>query len=601
MAGVTLSEFLHDRTLLAIKISSDDLKGFFRKALTLPLHTAGLALFRDGTARVVEGGQEVSGGFDLVLAKRGEIALKLQFPDLRTADGLPLKADLALFLELSLSRVDLFRDFCRALFSFPGTYSIDDLKAAVLPGARRMLAEHGAGRPAAELHGGDAAPLAERLRELLERQLFDAGVRLSRIAGPELACEEHARRTDERRRAVEVMDRKEQRLKRLSGILKDQEVQGLLARVPDERLKGLLYARLMEDDALQISAQDLLSKAQDCGEEVVGMVYRAMEGLLSNGASVAPEDVPAATADRLFAAAGSTVFEFDPARDGEPKVHEFPEALRSVREAETPDGLLLLGGTKRCVSSLLLGERLEILDYPLPGGRAVKGGVNSIAVRGRDLFATHSEHGLARWDLLNPGRPAELLYDDVTSAYRTTRSVQDDGQGGLVFASGPHVYRVPAGSERPVKYVSSAESPVTCCATAARTVFAGTEGGSIVCWRLDAPDQPVVLVRKRDAIVNVRLARICGIPHLLYTAKDLAVRARVIGQNLETAYETEGAAVGALDASSDVVCASDAEGRRVLLWKATAPAKPERRIDVFRRADRPVLDVWLGKRRSKTG
>jgi hypothetical protein len=316
---------------------------------------------------------------------------------------------------------------------------------------------------------------------------------------------------------------------------------------------------------------------------------------------VAPEDVPAATADRVFAAAGATVFEFDPAREGEPRVHVFPEALRSVRDAETGDGVLLLGGTKRGVSSLLLGERLEILDYPLPGGRAVKGGVNSIAVRGSELWATHSEHGLARWDLLEPGRPAELPFDGLTARHKTTRAVQEDGAGGLVFASGPHVFRLGPGSERPVKYVSSAESPVTCCAVAARTVFAGTEGGSIVCWRLDAPDQPVVLVRKRDAIVNVRLARICGIPHLLYTAKDLAVRARVIGQNLETAYETEGAAVGALDASSDVVCASDAEGRRVLLWKATAPARPARRIDVFRKADRPVLDVWLGKRRAKTG
>ena len=594
---MTLSEFLHDRTLLAVKLGSADLQGLFRKSLTLPLPTAGLVRFRDGSKRVVEGGQEVSGDFDLVLAKRGEIALKLAFPDLRTADGLPLRASLTLVLELALTPSDLFADFVRALFSFPGTYSIDDLKGAVAPDARRLLSEHGARHPAADL--GD--PPAEKLRETLERRLFDAGVRLLRVDDLRLDCEEHARRTDERRRAVEVMDRKEQRLKRLSGILKDQEIRDLLSRVPDERLKGLLYARLMEDDALQISAQDLLSKAEDCGEEVVGMVYRAMEGLLSNGASVAPEDVPAARADRLFAAAGSTVFEFDPARDGEPRIHAFPEPLRSIRDAETPDGALLLGGTKRGVSTLLLGERLEILDYPLPAGRSVKGGVNSIALLGNDLYATHSEHGLARWDLMDPGRPAELVFDDVTSAFKTTRAVQEDASGGLVFASGPHVFRLPPGAERPVKYVSSAESPVTCCATAARTLFAGTEGGSILAWRLDAPDQPVVLVRKRDSIVNIRLARICGIPHLLYTARDLAVRARVIGQNLETAYETEGAAVGALDASSDVVCASDAEGRRVLVWKATAPAKPERRIDVFRRADRPVLDVWLGKRRAKTG
>lgn len=610
MARLTLSEFLNDRNLLAIKVSSSDLGGFFRKALTIPLHTAGLALYRDGSAAVVQEAQEVAGHFDLVLAKRGEIHLKLAFADLRTSDGLPIAAACALTLELSVGRLDLFRDFCRSLFNFPGAYGIDDLRRHVEPEVRRVLSELAAAKPAAELHRSDRRESAcAALGGVLERQLFDAGVRYGRLQSLSLDSPEaerrasaEKRRLEESRRDVEVMDRKEQKIKRMAGILKDAQVQGVLAQVTDERLKGLLYAKLMEDDALQITAEDLLSKASDCGEDVVRMIYRAMEGLLSTGASVAPEEIPALKADRIYAAAGAKVFEIDPASLDVPRVHAFPEPLRSVRAEETPDGLLLLGGSKQGVRSLLLGTggAPELLHYPLPAGRAVKGGINAVALTRHSLFATHSEFGLAAWDLREPGKAAALLHGELTAANRTTRAVQVDERGWLVFASGPHVYVADPAGGQARKYVSSIESPVTCVATAARTVFAGTESGAIVCWKVDAPDQPVVLARKREAIVNLRLAKICGLPHLIYSAKDLALRARVIGQSLETSYESGGAAVGALDAASDLLCASDAEGRRLLLWKATSPARPERSIDVYKTADKPVLDVFMRKVRSRS-
>ncbi len=607
MARLTLSEFLNDRNVLAIKVSSSDLGGFFRKAITIPLHTAGLALFHDGSSVLFQEAQEVAGRFDLVLAKRGEIHLKLAFPELRTSDGLAIAATCALSLELALGRLDLFRDFCRTLFNHPGTYGLDDLRQHVAPEVRRVLSELAASRAAAELHKSDRAEAAAAaLGPVLERLLFDAGVRYGRLHSLALLSEEAERRMtsakrreEEGRRDVEVMDRKEQRLKRLAGILKDEQVQGVLTQVPDERLKGLLYAKLMEDDAVQITAEDLLSKASDCGEEVVNMIYRAMEGLLSTGANVAPEELAAQRADRIFAAAGTQVFEIDPASPDEPKIHVFPEALRSVRVAETPDGALILGGSKQGIRAMRLGEKTpELLPYPLPGGRSVKGGVNSIALDRQRLYATHSEFGLAAWDLGRPGAPAELLYPEITQASRTTRGVQVDDAGRLLFASGPHVYVATPGGA--VKYVSSVESPATCVAMAARTVFAGTENGSILCWKIDAPDQPVVLARKREGIVNLRLAKICGLPHLIYSAKDLSIRARVIGQSLETSYESEGAAVGVLDAASDVLCATDAEGRRVLLWKSTSPARPERRIDVYKKSDKPVLDLWIRKVKART-
>jgi hypothetical protein len=271
-----------------------------------------------------------------------------------------------------------------------------------------------------------------------------------------------------------------------------------------------------------------------------------------------------------------------------------------VRTAESKHGAFLVGGSKRGVSTVRLDDSMEVLEYPLPPGGQVRGGVNSVAMTGDTIYATHSEFGLARWQADRPGDAPEMIYEEITRRSKTTRAVQMQ-EGRLLFASGHHVFTSPAdASGEPVKYVSSIESPVTCIAAAARTIFAGTENGSIVCWKADAPDQPVVLVRKREPIVNLRLARICAIPHLIYSARDLSVRARVIGQNLETSYEADGAQIGVLDAASDVICATDHDGRRLLLWKSTAPTRPARAVDLWKHSDKPVLDLWMRKTLAKS-
>ena len=70
--------------------------------------------------------------------------------------------------------MDLFRDFCRAYFNFPGAFSIQDLKNQLAPEIRRILAGYVAGRRAADLHRADlTAPLGALLQESLERFLFD--------------------------------------------------------------------------------------------------------------------------------------------------------------------------------------------------------------------------------------------------------------------------------------------------------------------------------------------------------------------------------------------------------------------------------------------
>src|SRR6185295_7485529 len=204
MARLTLSEFLNNRSLLAIKISSHDLGGFFRKSITIPLYTTGLALHHDGSCALMTEGQEVSGRFDLVLAKRGETAVRLVFPDLRTSDGLVLSATAAVTLELATTRLDLFRDFCRAFFNFPGTFAVQDLKNLVAPEVRRLLGAYVVARPASELHRADLlAPLGGDLHGGLERFLFDGGVRAAKVLEVALVSKEFEERTASEKKRVD--------------------------------------------------------------------------------------------------------------------------------------------------------------------------------------------------------------------------------------------------------------------------------------------------------------------------------------------------------------------------------------------------------------
>src|SRR5262249_25006635 len=207
--------------------------------------------------------------------------------------------------------------------------------------------------------------LAPSLLQGLERFLFDGGVRAGKILELSLVSKEfeersasEKRRLDEQRRSAEVLERKEARVKRLAGILKDQDVQSVLTKVPDEKLKGLLYAKLMEDDSIQLTAEELVSKAKDCGEEVVQVIYKAMETLLSNGASSAPEEIRTANVERIYAATGNKVLELDAEGGLQSRVYTFKDPLRSVRCADSPRGPFLVGGSKRGVSTLRLDDSM---------------------------------------------------------------------------------------------------------------------------------------------------------------------------------------------------------------------------------------------------
>jgi hypothetical protein len=310
------------------------------------------------------------------------------------------------------------------------------------------------------------------------------------------------------------------------------------------------------------------------------------------GEAMAVDDLLTDSAARVAAVAGSKVIDVSAREPYDLQLHDIGEGLRSVRFGQVGGRPALLLGVKRgCL--IYDPETKQKKLYPLPDLKAPRGGVNAVAVHGTSLFATHSEFGLALWNVNEPGRPAELLYDSITSTQKTTRAVQTTPDR-LLFASGPNVYSIVYSdlSAAPAVYKGS-HGPVTSIVSTAEALYASTEDGVILQWDLKQPDYPSVVLRKNDPLFSLRLARFRGIAHLVYSFNDTSVHARVLGQTLEVEFEALGAAFTVFDAASDLVCACGQRGHTLFLWKPSNPRRPIKTIDLSKVEPKEIMDLSI--------
>lgn len=618
----TLQEFLLNRNLVAMRLGPEDMGGLFARRFVVPPQTAAMASTEDGLLTYLSGGQEVAGRCDLVIAKDGELELKMIFPDLKTRDGYSINATCSLGARVLIDRPDLFKDFVRGAMAGQTAYSTSDLKTMMGREIKRLLGDFVARYPAAELNRrGAFDDFDERFSVAVERFLFGTGVKFERFVDASFASHEfeQAQQEAERRRSQEEasavrVKKKEERIRRIATMMQDESVQGLLAKVDDDRVRALMYAKIMEDDATDLTPGDLAARLGAGGEEVVELMHRTLVNL-TGGPGAEPEPVPVERADRIFLATGNKVVEIAPERLSDtPREFIFPAPLRSVRTAVSRFGEVVLGGGKTSIMLRTLEADAAYLDFPLPAIDKPRGGFNSMCIVGRWLFATHSEFGVAVWDTNRPGAPARRVLEEFTLPSKTTRAIAPV-DGGFVFATGPDVFHVKAPGAADAfedlelglvhtRYASGGDSPVTCVAASPNFVFAGTAAGSVLAWRIGELASPQVLGRRKDPIAAMQTASLNRIPHLLYSSHDLAVHARVIGQTLETNYESGGSSVAFMAAASDLVCALDSSGMHLAIWKASQPARPAESLDCWRYAQKPVLDLWMRRspaRRSPEG
>jgi len=584
-----IREFTTSRDYLAVRFSSADLSGLFVKKLVVPYNSAALVLHSTGETTLLSAGQEMTGKFEAVLAKSGEIHVSLGFLGLRSQENVPIDGRISFAVLIDTRTVAQFKAFAK--FS-GGTYLLKDLEAFLSERTRAGMSQLASSRAIRDLHRRDLlAEIENSVSGRLAPHLMGTGLLFDRALSGGFLSNDFERSQDQATAADAKARERERRLKEVAEFLqKEEAVQKLLSEIDDPRLKLVVYRELIEGKARE-GPEDWLR--QD--EGAVRKIHEIMQKTLG-GASADVEEILLESAERVYASLGSRVVEINPSEPEAWKDHDLKEAVRSVRPA-TVSGrdLLLVGGKRTCI--LYDPSSRETFPFPLPGDASPRGGINAVDSYGNTLYATHSEFGLALWDLNQPGRPGELVYQSLTSGHKTTRAVRV-AKDKLVFATGPSAYTLDLSNPNgePRRY-STSHGTITSTVLTSRTLFAATEEGVIVAWELGKPDYPDVILRKTSPVTSLRLTKGSrGIAHLLYAFNDTSIHARVLGQTLETEYEALGSTFATIDAASDWVAACGHRSRQLFLWRADQPRRPETTLDLSKVSSHEIMDVALKSR-----
>ncbi|MBI3272753.1 MAG: hypothetical protein HYZ53_27450 [Planctomycetes bacterium] len=609
-----IAAWLSNKECLATRVSSNDLKGLLRKKLAIPAHTVAFVSPSEGKPRLLREGEEATGRFEAVLVKLAELPVRFRFAGLRSKDEVPVDVNATLFIQLHAPDAAHLDEFCKNLFSRGDNYVSSDVTAYLNFDVKKDLAEWIGAREAMALARPQEWNAAEeRLKTTLDRSLFGKGLALRKLGELEVDSPElRSLRESKRRDLVKLeaheedlhdQERRKEKIEKLVELVQGAQVQKILEGIKDEKARAALYASLVEQDLSRLSPGEATARLGALGDEVLGILLRALGGAMAEEnpetGFLGLEPCPERKCRWFLTVSGMTVFAFT-AEDSKPvERFRFEEPLRSARVVRGPDGKeLLVAGGKRSIFVRPVAEETPIQAYHFPTGKKPKGGTNSAAVHGDYLFATHSEFGVARWKLSEPGSIAQLVCPEATAGNQTTRGVLVAPDGILYFASGSSVFSVDMKVEpfAPVQHSPQAQGSITGLALGRSLLFAACgdgQEGSVIAWKLGEAQDGKVVLRRTDPILAVRLAKIGGVPHVLFATKDHSLYARVIGQNLETTYDAGEYLVSMIEGSSDLLCGVDQTGMHVLFWKVTSPKRPLRVLEVSQFSEHPVYDVTL--------
>jgi len=615
MSNTEIKDRLSERGVVAIRVSSAELDGFFQKRYDVPFDAVAWVTSASASPRLARAGEKLSGEFSAVVVKTGTIALSFRVSGLRSSDGFGCEASLEALVALDASANGPVLEFVNGIPASAKNVLSDDVRSRLEVGMQRALASL-AKRNAMEklLRPGELGDLNEEIGAALEGELFRHGLGWKGLAAlPAFTSIDFQERVElERKEEAEVrkqedvllrQQQQKEKVQQIADKLKDGNIQAVIAQVQDPKLRDMLVLKLVDQDLQGLSPGELAEAVGKWGDELVNTVGRFFTSLAPEDQDT-KDDLPAEKAEEVYLAAGNLAISFDPADPSKPKREiRFEESLRSVRVQETPSGRAVLAGTKRGIFIADPAGGSQPRFYPFPSDVKPRGGANASAIQGKWLFATHSEFGIARWDVERPGQPGALLYHEMTREARTVRAVMPGGDGLVYFAAGNGVFRLdPADpGPAPTPLLPASRLPVTGLAVGKDNLYASTgsddrfprKEGAILVWRKNEPMKGREVVRRNDPILALHLAKIGSIPFLLYATKDHCVQSRVIGQNLEWPYEAGAYSVTLVAAASDLICGIDRSGRYLLFWKAANRNRPDVVVDVGRFTPHEVYDLFL--------
>ena len=630
MARFDLDAWAISPDAVGARFASRDLRGALGFLASdrwkVPEGVAALVRPEAGAERLFPAGDEAAGPFEAVAVRTGDHVLEYIFPGLLSAGDIPFDAAAEAEVFVDASDPVCLRDFAGVFLAGRREAGRRELAAAFGPSVEEVLRKFVSARKPEELVRGDHSDAVEaELRVALKKEFFEAGLTLSGVRRVEFQSEDFGKILEERVGATVEEERARRREIIREAWLKDQKAEVLTNREVSDLVRALEHEGALKELGRRreklLAEKELQAISQKADEERLEKDARNVSSLMKSLEEAGFKDVfrkfldiareeargplPVGSVDprlhgvleartrRLLCAAGRRILAFRPGKPAPAEVRDFGAELgmvRSVRILDGEGGPVLAAGAQFGVwlEPAAGGDRRA---FRIPGAGANRGGVNSAAAFGAFLYASHSDFGLVRWPLADPGK-GEIVRRDLTRGRDTCRAVQCGPLDRLVFAAGNDVLSLlPESLEGTPSVFPGPGEAVTSVALTKRSLFAGTAGGEVLRWDLAAPDAaPRREIAKRpDPVFMVKVCAFAGAPHLLVGSQGFAVVAKALESEAEISYPCD-LPVRWVDGASDFLYGVERDGRRIFAWEAGNPRAKPLEIPVDERIQ--DLAVW---------
>ena len=577
-----LSDVTRDAEVVAAVATADEAFGLLNRSLDLPPYWAALVTSEQGEIQVCGPGSEVDGRHaeEVMLFRTSPLRLAYGFSQLDSQDGFACDVAAGLDVQVVVDGSELAA-FRRHLVAGERRVVVDDVQAALQSPMREALARFVKSRSAADLvDTTDWSGLQGELEDVLQATLFKLGLRFEGLHG--VSVESRSYRQVVRERSRLERERRQQDLR--------SQLRRAIGQAQDERLAHvrelLERARVLADESPQANLAEVL-KTFDAAQR--GELYEALWA----------DDESKSFTRWLAVVCGSELLYFDPTAPEQPVRRTSLETavgqLRSIAYHQSADDTPVLGVGAAGGALIVQAESGDVLcTYPAGPAvrRPVRGGFNSVALAGEFVLGAHSELGLWRWSVDEPDSGSQLL-PETTAGAQTVRHVQFAG-GRVFVAVDSRVYSIRATSDQdPIVYDASGET-ITALLCDEPCLYAGTAGGSILCWLMDDPGSIETLQAGAGrAVESIGRLRTGGVERLLFTDTSTAVHAQVVGDVFRCRYEAGGQTIRRAEFAPDWIVGTNETRDRLFCWPTGKPASPPTVLPAAQLSGHSIQDVCL--------
>lgn len=290
----------------------------------------------------------------------------------------------------------------------------------------------------------------------------------------------------------------------------------------------------------------------------------------------------------LFAVAGHCLVQVDP-RDSSPRpaARELPASLgplRSVQTAEMNGRPVLLIGARGGIMVVPREGADEPLLFPMPDLDSQLG-FNAVVLRGRFIWASHSDAGLVRWRVDYPDAPPAV------HAQKQARNLRSIDESRVLYSAGNQLFLGSADAAEPLNTPSGAE--IVAILPAGRMMVVVQEDGTLTL--LNASDLSLIDTRRRGITLQTAgLMPWLGDFRLLLATDAGPIDCLGLDDPLVTQYLSPYRGMKMVEACVDLIAAVAPDRQRVVIWRPWDTQRPVGDIHITSLVRHRIADITFG-------